>query len=63
MVRTPYSGDYTWGSDGMVILKELLGFIQGVLTIAHMGGCQNQGPFLAPCPNMAPSIQGPRRGP
>ena len=28
----------------------------------HMGGCQNNGPFLGPCYNTAPSIKGTQKG-
>ena len=28
----------------------------------HMGGCQNQGPFLGPYYNTAPIIQGTQKG-
>ena len=29
---------------------------------AHMGGSQNSGPFLGPCNNAAPNIQGTQEG-
>ena len=28
----------------------------------HLGGCQNYGPFLGPCYNTAPNIQGTQKG-
>ena len=35
--------------------------IKGVWCL-HMGGCQNYGPFLAPCFNTAPNIYGTEKG-
>ena len=31
-------------------------------SLGHMGGCQNYGPFLDPCDNAAPNIQGTQKG-